>query len=51
MIYDRFQDDTSEEDAPPKPKRKPIPFEKRTNPEHPYCTNWPVGEKKNEDVQ
>ena len=29
----------------------PIPkMEKKIVPEHPYCTNWPVGEKKNEDI-
>ncbi len=29
----------------------PIPkMEKKNVPEHPYCTNWPVGEKKNEDI-
>ena len=28
----------------------PIKLEKRIVPEHPYCTNWPVGEKKNEDI-
>jgi len=25
-------------------------MEKKIVPEHPYCTNWPVGEKKNEDI-
>jgi len=29
----------------------PIPkMEKKNVPEHPYCTNWPVGEKKHEDI-
>ena len=29
----------------------PIPkMEKKIVPEHPYRTNWPVGEKKNEDI-
>jgi len=29
----------------------PIPkMEKKIVPEHPYCTNWPVGEKKHEDI-
>ena len=29
----------------------PIPkMGKKNVPEHPYCTNWPVGEKKHEDI-
>ena len=28
------------------PLPKKIPMEKKIVPEHPYCTNWPVGEKK-----
>jgi len=27
------------------PIPKKIPMEKKIVPEHPYCTNWPVGDK------
>tara|TARA_B100001029_G_C15027019_1_gene434299 strand:- start:908 stop:1108 length:201 start_codon:yes stop_codon:yes gene_type:complete len=27
------------------PLPKKIPMEKKIVPEHPYCTNWPVGDK------
>jgi hypothetical protein len=39
------------EEENPLEKILPIPkMEKKIVPEHPYCTNWPVGEKKNEDI-
>ena len=28
--------------------KKPIKFVKRQDPEHPYCTNWPMSEEMNE---
>ena len=35
-------------DILPLPKRD-IEFEKRHDPAHPYCTNWPTGSKKEEE--
>ena len=28
--------------------KKPIKFVERQDPDHPYCTNWPMNEEKNE---
>ena len=28
--------------------KKPIKFVERQDPDHPYCTNWPMSEKENE---
>ena len=33
-----------------RPRRKPpIEMEKRIDPNHPYCTNWPVGDNKDKE--
>ena len=31
------------------PLPKDIEYEKRYDPAHPYCTNWPTGSKKEEE--
>ena len=45
----RNEEDHPEEVEDTLDKILPIPkMEKKIVPEHPYCTNWPVGEKKKE---
>jgi hypothetical protein len=36
-------DDDEEDEEPEMPK---IEYEQRNDPEHPYCTNWPMNKKK-----
>ncbi len=42
IIGDEWED---EEDDPEMEE-----YEQRKDPDHPYCTNWPVGRKTNEKI-
>lgn len=45
IIGDEWENEDEEEpEMPPK-----IKFEERIDPVHPYCTNWPVKNKKGKD--
>ena len=49
IIGDEWEDPEEEEESTEETLERilPIPkMEKKIVPEHPYCTNWPVGEKK-----
>ena len=49
IIGDEWDDPEEEEESTEETLERilPIPkMEKKIVPEHPYCTNWPVGEKK-----
>ena len=49
IIGDELDDQEEEEESTEETLERilPIPkMEKKIVPEHPYCTNWPVGEKK-----
>ena len=35
-------------DSMDRTNKKPIKFVKRQDPEHPYCTNWPMNKEENE---
>ena len=58
IIGDEWEDPEEEEESTEETLEKilPIPkmeYEKKYVPEHPYCTNWPVAdkkEKKDEDI-
>ena len=38
--------DDEEDEEPEMPKEE---YEQRNDPEHPYCTNWPVSKKEKKD--
>jgi hypothetical protein len=44
IIGDEWDDPEEEPEMPPK-----IKMEKRYDPVHPYCTNWPMSNRKEED--
>ena len=45
IIGDEWE--TEDEEEPEMPLK--IKFEERIDPKHPYCTNWPVSSRKEED--